>query len=292
MNYTIKIVDINDATIDLVLRNLIKKTYGYPDLLPEKYLALNVQSNASEPSFFLAAFENDKIIGCNGFLANDFSLNGRAYVGYQSCWSVTHPDYQGKNVFTSLVNEAKKILKQQGAGFLYGIANDISNPIITKKIGFLETPSIVLRIPNIPFFKQLYFTKKPVLNYNNACIINEEQVKEHKLIQSPSAVKLVKCNDSWLWGKLILKRKLGLNIPVFYVGGVRLVAEKDLEGLILGIFKMNKILFVQFFSCETNTFNGMLKGWKKAKMNGFIFFNLNMPEFEHFNLMIGPLDVF
>jgi hypothetical protein len=27
-------------------------------------------------------------------------------------------------------------------------------------------------------------------------------------------------------------------------------------------------------------------------MNGFIFFNLNMPEFTHFNCMLGAIDIF
>lgn len=291
MSYTIKIADINSPGIDLALRNLIKAANNSPDLLPEKCLAANLDSNASKPGFFLVAEENNEIIGCNGFLANDFILNGINYVGYQSCWSATHPAHQGKNVFTTIINEAKKILKAQGAGFLYGIANNRSNPIFTGKLDFVETASLVLRIPDIPFVKHLYFTEK-LLHNNSACIIDEAQVQKHKAAQFPSAVKVIRYNDSWLWGKLIHKRKIGFKLPVFYVGGVHLATEKDLQGLVSGVFKANKVLFIQLFSCKTNSFNILLKGWKRSKMNGFIFYNLNMPEFEHFNLMIGPLDIF
>ena len=292
MSYIIKIADVKDQGIDLALRNLIKTAYNSGDLIPEKFLAANTNSNASKPSFFLVAEENGKIIGCNGFMANDFLLNGINYTGYQSCWSATDPQQQGKHIFTNLITEAKKILKAEGAGFLYGIANNRSNPIFTKKLGFIETPSLVLRIPNIPFVKQFYFTKGALPNNHYTCSIQEEQVMEHKLIQFPPEVKTISYNNSWLWGKLIKKKKYGISWPVFYAGGIHLATEKDLSGLVSLIFKNYKVLFVQFFSCKTNTFNGLLRGWQPSKMNGFIYYNLNMPEVKHLNLMIGAIDIF
>lgn len=292
MNYTIKIADINDPVIDLALRNLVKTAYKADDLIPEKFLAANIQSNASKSSFFLVAEADNKIIGCNAFLANDFILNDINCVGYQSCWSVTDPMHRGKGVFGNLINEAKKILKAEGAGFLYGIANNRSNPIITKKLEFIETPSRVLRIPNLPFVNHFYFTNEKLHNNQDACMINEEQVKEHKLMQFPDHIKTINYKDSWLWGKLLQKKKFGIKWPVFYVGGIHLVNENDLKGLISLIFKSYPVIFVQFFSCKTNTFNILLKGWQKPRMNGFIYFNLNMPRFTHFNLMIGAIDIF
>lgn len=292
MNYTIKIADINDPEIDLALRNLIKRAYNADDLIPEKFLAANIESNASKPSFFLVAEEDNKIIGCNAFIANDFILNEINYLGYQSCWSVTDPQHQGKGVFTNLINEAKRILKADGAGFLYGIANNRSNPIITKKLGFIETDSRVLRILNLPFVKHFYLTKHKVYNMEDACVINEEQVREQKLMQFPFDVKTIKYNGSWLWGKLMHKKKFGIKWPVFYVGGIHVGNKNDLKALVSLIFKLYPVIFVQFFSCKTNTFNILLKGWKKPNMNGFIYFNLNMPVFTHFNVMIGAIDIF
>lgn len=292
MSYTIKIADISNQETDFSIRNLIKAAYNAVELFPEKFLASNIQSNASKPSIFLVAEENNEIIGCNAFMANDFILNEKEYVGYQSCWSVTDPRHQGKGIFSSLINEGKKILKADGAGFIYGIANNKSNPIITKKLGFIETPSQVLRMPNLPFIRQFYFTKKLLQNNNDACFINEQQVMEHKQIQYPSAVKVINHNNSWLWGKLVRKKKCGINWPVFLVGGVQLADEKDLKALVSKIFELHKVSFVQFFSCKKNTFNGLMRGWKKPNMNGFIFFNLNMPKFAHFNCMLGAIDIF
>lgn len=292
MNCQVKIADINDPAVDLALRELIKAANNSPQLLPEKFLAKNLASNASAESFFLIAEEDNEIIGCNGFIANDFTLNGNHYTGYQSCWSATHPQQQGKKIFTSIINEAKRILKEQGAGFLYGIANNRSNPVFTTKLGFIETKSLVLRIPNIPFYRHRYINKAAVPLYNNACLINEEQVMEHKRKQYPTELKQVRFNESWLWGKLENKKKYGLKWPVFYVGGVSLASEKDLPGLLSAVFHTYPVLFVQFFSCASNSFNPLLKNWKPAKMNGFIFYNLDIPAAEHLNLMIGVLDIF
>jgi len=292
MSYLIRIVDISNPEVEFNLRRLIYEANKPLDILPEKFLLRNISSNASMASFFLVAEKNNEFVGCNAFLANDFILNGIQYTGYQSCWSATHPQHRGKKIFTTLINEAKGILTENGAGFLYGIANDLSNPIFIKKLGFVEIESQVLRIPNIPFSPDLYLNKTAFLNSAGACVIDERQVMEHKLLQYPADVKVIRFNQSWLWGKLLTKQKLGIKWPVFYVGGVCLETEKDLKELISEIYRSYSVAFVQFFSCATNTFIPMLKGWKKSKMNGFIFYNLNMPPPDHLNFMIGPLDIF
>jgi len=292
MSHSITIADINDPSTDLAIRELIRAAYDAPDLIPEKMLAGSIQNNASKPGFFLIAMEENKIVGCNAFLPNDFLLDGNSYTGYQSCWSATHPQYRGKNIFSDIINEAKRMLKAEGAGFLYGIANEASNPIFTSKLGFTETPSRVLRMLNIPFIKGTYFTNETMGSDHHACIINEGQVRDHKLKQFPADVKTVVHNDSWLWGKLLQKKKYGIRWPVFYVGGIHLASERDLKKLVAAVYASHKVAVIQFFSCQTHTANVLLKGWKKPAMNDFIFYNLNMPAFTHFNIMIGAIDIF
>lgn len=291
MALKIEIANIYEEKTDLELRNLIKAAFQSNKLLSPGYLAANIQSNASKASFFLVAKENEKIIGCNAFLANDFTLNNSHYVGYQSCWSAIHPEHQGKGIFVAIINEAKRILKDDGAGFLYGIPNDNSLPIFTKKLSFTETPSIVKRIFNTPFFRQLNLNPKNI-DTANVCAINEQQVKAHKSIQFPSEVKTFGHNNSWVWGKLLHKKKLGIKIPVFYVGGFYIKEEKDLKKLLSKIFRAHNVLFIQVLSNKTHNLTPLIKGWKNPKMNSFIFYNLNIPEFIHFNVMIGAIDIF
>ena len=291
MDLTIEVVNIYDESVDVELRNLIKAAFNSANLLSPGHLANNIKSNATKPSFFLAAKQNGTIVGCNAFLANDFTLNDHPSVGYQSCWSATHPAHRGKGIFAGIITEAKKILKQEGAGFIYGLANDNSHPIFVNKLGFQEIPSVVTRIYNLPFFKNLS-TQANAIDKTDVCIINESQVKEHKALQFPTEVKTFTHNNSWVWGKLKNKVKFGIKLPVFYAGGFYLADKNDLKFLIAKIFNANKVLFIQVLSCGSNNLNPLFKGWKISKMNPYIFYNLNMPSFKHFNISLGAIDVF
>ena len=291
MGYTIEIVNNIDEKTELALRHLIKKAFHTTDLLPANFLINNINSKASQPWFFLVAKEDGNYIGCNGFIANDFTLNDRPYVGYQSCWSAIDPGHWGKGIFTSLITEAINIVEKNGAGFLYGIPSENSLPGLIK-LGFTETPSLVLRLFNMPFFRSLYL-REGKISKKNACYINEQQVLNHKAMQFPLEVSSFEYNNSLAWGKMIKKTRYGIQFRVFYIGGIQLDREADLEFLFSKIFKTLKVTFIQLSSCGTNNINSLMKGWKLSKhMKGFVFYNLNMPSIDHFNLMIGTIDVF
>ena len=110
MSYEIVSVDIKDDKIDEELGLLIKKAFNSEETLKRGHLFLNTFAKRSrEQTLFLAVVENNKIIGCNGFIANDFEINKKIISCYQSCWSATHPDHQGKRVFVNIQEEAQRI---------------------------------------------------------------------------------------------------------------------------------------------------------------------------------------
>ena len=290
--YTIERIDIHDEQIESAIRQLILLSFRSQSFLPPGHIARNMDSNASRPGFFLVAREMGKIIGCNGFLANDFELNGRPIVGYQSCWTATEPSHRRKGVFKALINEAKKILKDSGAGFIYGMANEESVPIMTGKLGFTEKPALVARVFRIPFYRKLYLRKRKI-DKTNTCTINEKQVMDHKKMQAPLEVLSFSHGDSWIWGKLVKKRKFGILISVFYIGGIQLKREEDLHYLLDEIFRSTHVFVIQLISCQTNSVNDLIRGWKQRKnIRGFVFYDLNTPAFQHFDLMFGAIDVF
>src|SRR5215203_3685562 len=106
MTYTIEVIDITKKSVEDELRTLYKDAFDNPELLPPGYIYKNTMTNASNPSFFLAAIEDGKIIGCNGFIAIDFFVKDKVYTCYQSCWSATHPKHQGRKVFVNIINYA------------------------------------------------------------------------------------------------------------------------------------------------------------------------------------------
>lgn len=292
LTYRIEPVDVNNPAVELELRQVIKAAFQEKELLPQTFLANKLNSRAAKPSLFLAAIENGQIIGCNAFVAIDFIYNGNPITGYLSCWTATHPDHRRKKVFVKIINEAKRLLTEAGAGLIYGIANNNSNPIFTKKLGFTEIPAAYVRIPRIPFLLNRYFSGKPFIG-QQALMVNERQVEAYKRSQFPEVIKAVRYHDSWAWGKIEIRKKWGFRIRAFYVGGIDLANPNDLPALIKTIFRQQRVPIIQISSCTRNSFNALLNHWKPSLyMNGFIYYNLNLPSFEYFNAMIGAIDVF
>ncbi len=293
INYTIEKADLGDPATDLAVRQLIKAAFNEEEMRPQGLIHDNISSNASRPSFMLVARENGAIIGCDAFIANDFYLDGRQYTGYQVCWTATHPDHQGKKVFVNIINEAKRVLANEGAGFLYALPNDNSCPIFVKKLGFTEFDSMYTRIMNIPFFKSLYLQPYCEPVPANALVIDEEQLFAHKKKQKGENVLRVDISDSFMWGKIEKRKKYGLTFHIFIVGGIRFSQPEYVRGLFAAVFKKYKPGFIELVSCKLNTTNDCIKKWKKApSLNGFIYHNLNMPENIRLNLMFGAVDVF
>lgn len=290
MGFTVDMASLEDVLTESRLRLLIEKAFNAPGSIPTGRLAKNIQSNASRPSFFLVAREQDQIIGCNAFIANDFELEGKNYTGYQSCWTATDPDHRGKGIFAALIGEAKKQLLAEGAGFIYGIPNDTSRPIFVNKFGFTEIPSLRTTIPGFSFLSKSYINNT-TLDHTAACRINEAQVMQHKVAQGLD-IRSYHHNKSWIWGKCVSKKKWGFTIPVFEMGGMEIDNADDLRALILQLLASCPIKAIQVLAPATHSVRPLLNGWRTAAMNPFIFYNLAIPGFDHFDLMLGSVDVY
>jgi hypothetical protein len=296
MSYEIIQVDISNNSVENELRFLIKDAFQRQEPIPEGHLYRNtVSKSSSMPTIFLAAIENGKIIGCNGFLSSDFNCNGRIVTGYQSCWSATHPNHQGRKIFVNIINEGKKILSENGAGFIYGLPNDNSRPIFIKKLGFIEIPCKVLKIPNIPILRSFWSNGKHgsagFAELNDMIHPLEKQIAELKKGQDTSVVEL-EVNQSYLWGKLKAKTKYGLKLNYFYLGGLTISDPRDMRLLMEKVYSL-PVGYIQIVSCASNSYNLFFTNWKEAQgVNPFIFFELNSKIPEHVNMMYGLIDVF
>ena len=293
MNYIIEKADLTDLAIDLEIRKLIKAAFQEKHLLNEGHIYNNIHSYASKPSFILVAKENNLIIGCNAFIANDFFYNGNQYVGYQSCWTATHPEHQGKKVFFNIIGEAKKLLLEEKAGFIYGLPNDNSRPIFVKKLGFVEFENVISRVFNIPFFHLKYFNQAINFSKKDAIEIDEFQVLTHKKIQNKNKIIEIWHEKCFIWGKIEMRNKFGISYSVFLVGGLKFDDTNSIKTMFNCILKKYKVSFIEIVSCKSNSQNIILKKWKPVKsMNGIIYFNINMPNHQFINLMLGAIDIF
>jgi GNAT superfamily N-acetyltransferase len=63
-------------------------------------------------------------------------VKGEMQKGLLSLNTATHPDYQGKGLFTKLANMTYEYACDNGYRFVYGVANANSTPGFTRRLGF------------------------------------------------------------------------------------------------------------------------------------------------------------
>jgi len=287
-------LDIDDPYCEQEIINLISLAFR-SEKVKKGYLKKYIQAESTtQRSIFLGAFEGEKIIGCNAFIANDFFFNDSSALCFQSCWSATDPQYQGQGVFFKIQEMAKIILKEKGALLIYGLPNQISRPIFTKRLHFSEEELHSVRIPNIKFLRNIWVNKFSERNHilHNSLISNEPQIIELKKNLSPAIIK-INISNSLVWGKISTRRKLGYDWRIFSIGGLSIDSDKDFQLLIKEVFRQ-RCHFIEIASCKLNTNNHLFRFWKNINHSKFIFFFLNAEakSFKNFNLMGGVSDTF
>ncbi len=291
---SIKQIEFNDSELLESLTELISLSFQQ-DKIHVEYLKKNIFCEESSlSSLVLGAFEEKKLVGCNAFIANDFNLNGREISCFQSCWSATHPNFQGRGIFISIQNEAKKILSDLGAMLIYGLPNDQSLPIFISKLDFYESECIFTRIPNIPLLRKAwikYASSFDSIN-SNVLITKEKQISKFKSITN-SKITEINIGRSYAWGKFEIRKKFNINIKVFNVGGMSIHDENEFREIINQLFLLD-CHFIEIYSCKSNQNNKFFRNWKISPIHRFIFFNLDdsAKDIDHFNLMMGISDTF
>jgi len=290
----IKPIDFNDSKLLESLSELISLSFEQDK--PEiDYLEKNIFCEESSlRSLVLGAFEGKKLVGCNAFIANDFKLNGREISCFQSCWSATHPNFQGRGIFISIQNEAKKILTDLGAILIYGLPNDQSHPIFISKLDFFEIDCVFTRIPNIPLLRKAWIKYKSSFDKveSNVLTAKEKQISKFKRITN-SKITEINIGKSFLWGKVEIRKKFNINIKIFNIGGISIYDENDFREIINQLFLLD-CHFIEIYSCKSNKNNKFFRNWKISPIHRFIFFNLDdsAKDIYHFNLMMGISDTF
>lgn len=299
-SYKIAEVDINQPEIIRQVNKLLGDVFmESKEALPLNKLMLNTQTDSKHKSLYLAAIENDEIIGFNGFISHDLILNGQLINCYQSCWTATSDQHRGKKIFPNLINAAKNILKENGAAFIFGFPNQNSGPIFLEKLKFNETPFVKSNIYNVPFFGNFFLNKinKDIKQlHQDAILQNDDQLIKLKQQEFGEDIKILTVGKSRIWGKIIKVKKFGININFFSVGGIELSNSLDLENLIKKVFlTFKRLAYIQFAFPISHSYVPLFKRLGPAQTNSLIIYDLNLntnQENLKFNLMSGIKDVF
>jgi GNAT superfamily N-acetyltransferase len=86
------------------------------------------EENAFGRSPAWVAVDGDRIAGLRVFMRWEFTLDGRPVRAVRAVDTATHPDYQGRGIFTLLTRHALDAVTAEGVDFVFNTPNDQSRP--------------------------------------------------------------------------------------------------------------------------------------------------------------------
>jgi GNAT superfamily N-acetyltransferase len=104
--------------------------------LGEPYLRWLYRDNPDGEVIGFDAFEGDRLAAHYACIPVTMEAFGREVRGMLSLNTATHPDFQGKGLFTQLAARTYELGQQKGLEAVYGIANANSTPGFIRKLGF------------------------------------------------------------------------------------------------------------------------------------------------------------
>jgi hypothetical protein len=253
----------------------------------------NTQTCSGLHPVYLGAFSQGELAGFNAFIPHRFFQNGREIIAYQSCWTATDPAHRGKGVFSSIIEKAKVVLKEDfGAKFILGFPNGNSHPIFVKNLRFKDYPLDKLIIGRFPFWEKYYLRSDQPLTDNGGLYADEQEIYEWKSREHPGQVHRAVVGDSFAWGMVRGKTIRGIRLDFLEVGGISLARAEDLPKLMQGLFSSSKTWFLHVQMHETHPYHHFFK-WSE-KGHTLIIYDLDhfFDEKNSFGMMPGIKDTY
>ncbi len=116
--------------------SLFKDTYKIYQHLTSEYLKWQYVDNPAGQVIGFNAFSSGELIAHYACIPVLCNLNGIESRGLLSLNTATHPDHQGKGLFTKLANKTYDKAIENGFEFVVGVANANSSPGFINKLGF------------------------------------------------------------------------------------------------------------------------------------------------------------
>lgn len=294
-DYQIRPIALRKTTINSMVTKLVKSVFKLADITEEK-IRLNTDAPNGR-SLYLGAFHDDKLVAFNGFIAHELQYNDQTYIAHQSCWTATHPLHRKQGLFSSLINTAKEILREQGSQFILGYPNQYSYPIMTKRLGFRAIEMKKLNIPTflLPSLSlKFYLAQLENINVNNAFLPIQADLIGLKRQEFGEAIKVFGAYNNIIWGKTKHRRIKGVLLKFFLVGGISINKPHLFSIVLQEIVQKEKVHFIQFVGNMSNTYWQLFKGVTNAPdTEPLVIFDLNSDtSTANFNFFTGLKDVF
>ena len=111
----------------------------------EQLFSWKHDENAFGPSYMWVATDGDRIVGLRAFMRWEFARRDEVLRAVRAVDTATHPDYQGKGLFTAMTMHGLDAIRDDGIDFVFNTPNDKSRPGYLK-MGWREVGQLPVAI--------------------------------------------------------------------------------------------------------------------------------------------------
>lgn len=135
MEYIFKQTKTDDESL-LKYAKLLSSVFTDTQKFTFDYLKWQYKLNPHGEVLGYDAFYNNELVAHYVTIPVLYEINGKQKKGLLSLNTATHPNHQGKGMFTKLATKTYETAKEKGFKFVIGVANQNSTHGFIKKLGF------------------------------------------------------------------------------------------------------------------------------------------------------------
>lgn len=271
-SFDVRLLDLNDEKLMRRAIEIHELAFpGTPRL--ERQLRHN-SHDAPKGSTFFGAFENDHLLGLNGFVRHSVFVSGRQSAVYQSCSTATDPAYRGRGIFTSIVRHAQSALAT-GALSIIGFPNENSMPIFIGQLGFRPVPLVRLLVPSLFMGSLCSAWARHRAREAETIYFDQDELVAWKQSPSGRSIAVHSYSDVSVWGYEYRSHKFGLPLNMFAVGGACVGMIKSSATPIKTAGNFRKPYFYSFITTPGSTMARAARG-HAVRGDAFVFIDYPM----------------
>lgn len=134
-DYDFRSLDLSSRGLQ-VCESLLRSTFPHAGHLTKQYLDWQYNQNPAGPAIGFNAYHSGDLAAHYVTIPMEGQFGGVTRRGVLSLNTATHPDHQGKKLFSRLAEKTYGVAAAAGYSFVVGVANANSIPGFTRKLGF------------------------------------------------------------------------------------------------------------------------------------------------------------
>ena len=136
MDYRIEQVKADAAALNEILQLMHLSFAGHSEKFSPEYLKWQYADNPVGQIVGFNAYKEDVLAAHYVAMPIYMMIDGKKTLGLLSLNTATHPEHQGKRLFTTLANKTYEYAAENGYKFVIGVANANSTHGFIKHLGF------------------------------------------------------------------------------------------------------------------------------------------------------------